>query len=180
MSCNARQARGDEESRPVIDWRRRMQHAASSMQQARDEEPRSRHRLAAHHAPRRLDVCQRLAGLTPATSAPGLVSPAHICAGSSPLPRLHRDWAHPCPHLHRDWAHPPTSAPGPQLAPATSAPGLGCSDSVYGCRDDPRHHTLRRGEDEGVGALPRALGRTCTRAHTRTRQTGVVPASGRA
>jgi hypothetical protein len=56
------------------------------------------------------------AGLTPATSAPGL--------GSS-LPHLHRDWAHHChictgtgltpatsaprlgsplPHLHRDWA----------------------------------------------------------------------------
>ena len=31
-----------------------------------------------------------------ATSAPG---------PSSPLPHLHRDWAHPCPHLHRDWAH---------------------------------------------------------------------------
>ena len=31
----------------------------------------------------------------------------------SPLPHLHRDWAHPCPplpHLHRDWAR--SSAPG--------------------------------------------------------------------
>jgi hypothetical protein len=43
-------------------------------------------------------------GLTPATSAPGL---------RSPLPHLHRDWAHPC--------HTST---GTALAPATSAPGL--------------------------------------------------------
>ncbi len=24
----------------------------------------------------------------------------------SPLPHLHRNWAHPIPHLHQDWAHP--------------------------------------------------------------------------
>jgi hypothetical protein len=34
-------------------------------------------------------------GATPTTSAPRL---------GSPLPHLHRDWAHPC-HI-RDWAHP--------------------------------------------------------------------------
>ncbi len=33
----------------------------------------------------------------PPTSAPGL---------GSPLPHLHRDWAHPFPHGHRDWARP--------------------------------------------------------------------------
>ncbi len=39
---------------------------------------------------------------------------AHILMGQvylhngrySPLPHLHRDWAHPCHILHRDWAHP--------------------------------------------------------------------------
>ena len=44
-------------------------------------------------------------GAAPATSASGL---------GSPLPHLHRDWAHPC-HI----------CTGTGLAPATSAPGLG-------------------------------------------------------
>jgi hypothetical protein len=46
-------------------------------------------------------------GLTPATSAPGL---------GSPLPHLHRDWAHPC-HI----------STGTRPIPATSALGLGPS-----------------------------------------------------
>jgi hypothetical protein len=37
----------------------------------------------------------------PATSAPGLGPPCHICTGTGPT----------LPHLHRDWAHPATSAP---------------------------------------------------------------------
>ncbi len=44
-------------------------------------------------------------GLTPATPAPGLGSPL--------------------PHLHRDWAHPSHICAGTGLPPATSAPGLG-------------------------------------------------------
>ena len=76
-------------------------------------------------------------GISAATSAPGL---------GSPLPHLHRDWAHPghiCtgtgltpatsapglgsprPHLHRDWARPCHICTGTGLTPATSAPGLG-------------------------------------------------------
>ncbi len=72
-----------------------------------------------------------------ATSAPGL---------GSPLPHLHRDWAHPChictgtrlapatsapglgsplPHLHRDWALSCHICTGTRLAPSASAPGLG-------------------------------------------------------
>ncbi len=44
-------------------------------------------------------------GRTPPTSAPGLGSPL--------------------PHLHRDWAHPAYICTGTGLTPATSAPGLG-------------------------------------------------------
>ena len=54
-------------------------------------------------------------GLTPATSAPGL---------GSPLPRLHRDWAHP--------AHIGT---GTGLSPATSAPGPGSPRPTHLHRD---------------------------------------------
>ena len=84
------------------------------------------------------------AGRAAATSAPGL---------GSPLPHLHRDWAHPpttstpglgapLPHLRRDWAHPCNICVGTGpallrchictvwgptgLTPPTSAPGLGC------------------------------------------------------
>ena len=55
---------------------------------------------------------------------------AHLMKMSylSPLPHLHRDWAHLMQQLHRDWAltscHISTGA---GLAAATSAPGLGAS-----------------------------------------------------
>jgi hypothetical protein len=76
-------------------------------------------------------------GLNPPTSAPRL---------GSPLPHLHRDWAHPghirtgtgltpptsaprlgspLPHLHRDWAHHCHICTGTGLAPARSAAGVG-------------------------------------------------------
>jgi hypothetical protein len=81
-------------------------------------------------------------------------------AVGSPLPHLHRDWAHGCPictrtgltpatsapglgsplpHLHKDWAHPGHICTGTGLTPATSAPGLGSPllhlhrDWAHGC-----------------------------------------------
>jgi hypothetical protein len=54
-------------------------------------------------------------GLTPATSAPGL---------GSPLPHLHRDWAHPGHICTATWLIPAIFT-GTGLAPATSALGLG-------------------------------------------------------
>ena len=43
----------------------------------------------------------------PTTSASGLGSPCHLCAGIGlPPPHLRRDRAPPLPHLHQAWAHP--------------------------------------------------------------------------
>ena len=42
---------------------------------------------------------------TPATSAPGLAQPGHICTGTGPArPQLHQ--------MYQDWPTPATSAPG--------------------------------------------------------------------
>jgi hypothetical protein len=52
-----------------------------------------------------------------APSAPGL---------GSPLPHLHRDWAHRCHICTGTELTPATSAPGLRLTPATSAPDWAC------------------------------------------------------
>jgi hypothetical protein len=80
--------------------------------------------------------------LTPPTSAPEL---------GSPLPHLHRNWAHPChicartglnpptsalglgsplPHPHRDWAHPSHICTVSGLTPAISTPDC-VLDGIY-------------------------------------------------
>jgi hypothetical protein len=65
--------------------------------------------------------------LAPATSAPGLgLTPARICTGTVLTPATSAlGLGSPLPHLHRDWAHPCHICPGTGLAAATSAPGLG-------------------------------------------------------
>jgi hypothetical protein len=94
------------------------------------------------------ELHQGEAGLTPATSAPGLgaplpqlnrdgAHPGNICPGTglTPMPHLRRDWARRCGQLHQSeagLAHPKTSphvgsppCDGTGLTPATSAPGMG-------------------------------------------------------
>jgi hypothetical protein len=57
-----------------------------------------------------------LTAVRPATSALGL---------RSPLPHLHRDWAHPCRICNGTGLAPVHICTGTGLTPATSAPGLG-------------------------------------------------------
>jgi hypothetical protein len=76
--------------------------------------------------------CQPALGPNPAASALGLYAqlyPHPHRELGSPLPHLHRDWAHPCsisspglgpplPHLRRDWARPCHICTGTGLGPA--------------------------------------------------------------
>ena len=87
---------------------------------------------------------------TPATSAPGLGHPCHICTGTgltraifagpgSLTPHMHRDCAHHCPHLHQDWAHPCHICTGTALA----AVGYACSTALAGVRLSTGPHAAR-------------------------------------
>ncbi len=73
-------------------------------------QPPYRHRDWAHPG----HVCTGT-GLSPAHICTGTgLTPAHICAGTGPTPATSAPGLRsPLPHLHRDWAH---SAPRPRLA----------------------------------------------------------------
>ena len=84
-----------------------LQHATRSTLQRRVRLQCGRRNIPTTHPA--YDMCAR--GMRRATAWPRAVA-GFVGSGLTPLPHLHRDWAHPRPHLHRDSLAPPTSAPG--------------------------------------------------------------------